>query len=66
MIEDIPALISTLGFPIAITIYLLWERQQVTKTLEKAIKQDLVIAIQELREEIIRFSERCNGGLRRQ
>ena len=64
MIEDTPALISTLGFPIAITIYLLWERQQVTKTLEKAIKQDLVVAIQELREEIIRFSERCNGRRR--
>jgi len=63
--QDFPALISTLGFPIAITCYLLWERQNISRKLEKAIREDLVSAIQELKEQIIIFSERCNGGRRR-
>ena len=62
MIEDVPSLISTLGFPIAVVCYLLWERHTTTLGLKKAIENHLVTAIQELKEEIIRFSERCNGG----
>jgi len=59
---DITTLISTVGFPIAVTCYLLWERQQVTRRLENAIKQDLAQAIQDLKEEIIKFNAKCNGG----
>lgn len=45
MIEiDIVQLISTLGFPIAVTVYLLWERHkrdsQLLKNFEKAISQN--------------------------
>jgi len=64
MTPDLPALISTLGFPIAITCYLLWERQNISRKLERAIREDLVSAIHELREQIMVFSERCNGGRR--
>lgn len=60
--DDIPTLISTLGFPIAVCVYLLWERQHNTRMLEKAIRVDLTEAIQQLKEQIIIFSERCNGG----
>jgi DNA-directed RNA polymerase subunit F len=73
MFIDFPGLISTLGFPIVIVCYLLWERhhtaQEVRKErtetlryLEKAIKNDLVGAIDTLKEEIIKLNERCNGG----
>ena len=71
MIIDLPGLISTLGFPIVIVCYLLWERRHIAKEvreertetlryLEKAIKNDLVRAIDDLKEEIIRLNERCN------
>ena len=70
---DIATLVSTLGFPIAVVCYLLWERRyqahEVRKErletllhLEKAIKNDLVHAIDELRVEIVKLNERCNGG----
>ena len=62
MIEDLPSLISTVGFPIAVVCYLLWERHTTTCALKHAIQNDLTHAIQELKEEIIKFSERCNGG----
>ena len=73
MIEDFPSLISTLGFPIAVCCYLLWERHHVSKSvqkerqdtlhhLENAIKNHLVTAINELKVEITRLNERCNGG----
>ena len=62
MMEELPSLISTLGFPIAVVCYLLWERHSTMHALKKAIENHLVTAIQELKEEIIRFSERCNGG----
>ena len=71
MIEVVPSLIGTFGFPIAIVCYLLWERHHIaadvrkerTETLrylEKAIKNDLVHAIESLKEEIIKLNERCN------
>lgn len=67
------SLIGTLGFPIVVVCYLLWERHHMTKEvrkertetlryLEKAIKNDLVHAIDTLKEEIIKLNERCNGG----
>ena len=69
----IPSLISTLGFPIAIVCYLLWERLHVAKAvrrertetlryLEKVIKNDLVHAIDDLKTEIVKLNERCNGS----
>ena len=73
MIEDMPSLISTLGFPIAVVCFLLWERHHNAKAtqeerlstmlhFEKAIKVDLVNAINNLKVEIVRLNERCNGG----
>jgi len=56
--EMMQAIIATLGFPIAITVYLLWERQNVTKCLEAAIKNDLAGAINDLREQIVILNER--------
>ena len=35
--EEIVSLIGTLGFPIAVAVYLLWERGKHTKDLTKAI-----------------------------
>lgn len=71
MFESIVSLISTLGFPVAVVCYLLWERHHIAKDvrkertetlryLEKAIKEDLVHAIDTLKEEIIKLNERCN------
>lgn len=62
-------LISTLGFPIAVCIYLLWERQRTAKAtlkerkdtmhhLENVIKNDLVHAIDSLKVEIVKLNER--------
>lgn len=62
MIEELPSLISTLGFPIAVVCFLLWERHQSMKHFERAIKVDLVGAITSLRVEIVKLNERCNGG----
>ena len=73
MIEDMPSLISTLGFPIAVVCFLLWERHHNSKLVreerletmlhfEKAIKVDLVGAITALKVEIVKLNERCNGG----
>ena len=67
------SIISTLGFPIAVVCYLLWERHHVAKSvakerqetlhhLENAIKNHLVTAINELKVEITKLNERCNGG----
>ena len=58
MIEELPAVISTFGFPIAITIYLLWERQSVTKELKFAIEEKLVGTINDLKIEIVKLNER--------
>lgn len=55
MYEDLPQLVANLGFPIAVVLYLLWERHTNTKSLELAIRDELVGAIHELREEIIRI-----------
>lgn len=73
MLDDIAALISTLGFPVVIVCYLLWERRCLSREvrqdrrdtqvhLEKIIKNDLVHAINDLKTEIIKLNERCNGG----
>ena len=61
MMEDVPSLISTLGFPIAMCLYLLWERHHDKCSLVEAVA-DNTAATQEFKEEIIRFTERCNGG----
>jgi len=69
---EIATLISTLGFPVAVVCYLLWERRCLTQEahkertntmvhLERVIKNDLVHAIDDLRGEIIKLNERCNG-----
>lgn len=71
----IESLIAGFGFPIAVTIYLLYERQRTAartqeervKTLhylEKAIKVDLVGAITDLKVEIVKLSAGINGGKR--
>ena len=73
MLIDMTSTISTLGFPIAVCCYLLWERHHVSKSvqkerqetlhhLENAIKNHLVIAINELKVEIVKLNERCNSG----
>jgi len=73
MIEELPTLIANNGFPVAVVVYLLWERQRAGQTwqgeregtlryLEKAIKVDLVNVIQDLKEEIIKLNARTNGG----
>jgi len=58
MYDTLPELIASLGFPIAVTVYLLWERQNVTKCLKKAITNDLCGAINDLKTEIVILSER--------
>lgn len=35
--EEIVGLIGSLGFPIAISVYLLWERNKYTRELTKAV-----------------------------
>lgn len=60
MIEELPNWISTLGFPIAVVIYLLWERQSTTKELNRAIDEKLVVSINELRVEIVKLNERIS------
>ena len=73
MIEELPALVSTLGFPIAVVCFLLWERHHNSKLaqeerlqtmlhFEKAIKVDLVNAINDMKTEIVKLNERCSGG----
>lgn len=44
IMEDILKMISTVGFPIAVCVFLLLERSKTTKALIKAI-QDLTIMI---------------------
>jgi hypothetical protein len=60
MIEEFPQLVANLGVPVAIVIYLLYERHTTMAALEQAIKGDLVHAIYELREEIVKLNERVN------
>ena len=76
------SLISSLGFPIAVVCYLFWERHcqvrdvrkermETMMHLEKAIKNDLVHAIDDLKMEIIKLNERlksnegCNVGCKK-
>ena len=56
------SVISTLGFPIAVVCYLLWERHRTMIHLERVIKEDLVDAISELKVEIVKLNERCDKG----
>jgi len=69
----IESLIAGFGFPIAVTIYLLYERQRTaTRTqeerektlryLEKAIKVNLVEAINDLKLEIVKLRAGMKGG----
>jgi predicted PurR-regulated permease PerM len=51
--SDLPTLISTLGFPIAVCCYLLWERHTMIQKFTKAIN--------DLKVEIVKLNERCNG-----
>jgi len=44
MMEDLVSIIGTVGFPIAVTLFLLFERSKTTKELTKAI-QDLTLII---------------------
>jgi hypothetical protein len=46
--------VATLGFPIAICCYLLWERCTLLQKFTKAID--------ELKTEIIKLNERCKEG----
>ena len=39
MIEEVSGLVTTVGFPIAVVIYLLWERQTTTKELISVLYQ---------------------------
>lgn len=39
MIESIEQLIGTMGFPIAITIFLLWERTKVTRQMIEVLSE---------------------------
>ena len=64
MIEELPGLISTLGFPIAVVCFLLWERHKSMIQLEKVIKVNLVGAITDLKVEIVKLNARYNGGKR--
>ena len=65
MLEGIQSFIVTLGFPIAVVCYLLWERHKTMCNFEKVIKKDLVGAICDLKMEIVKLNERCTGGKRR-
>jgi len=49
--EELAGLISTLGFPIAVCCYLLWERHTMIQRFTKAIT--------ELKVEIVKLNERC-------
>ena len=62
MLEGIQSFIVTLGFPIAVVCYLLWERHKTMCNFEKVIKKDLVGAICDLKMEIVKLNERCAGG----
>ena len=72
MIEEMPSLIETLGFPIAVALLLFWmlyhtnkvhreEREKTQETLADAIK-DFTKAINDLKMEIVKLNERCEGG----
>ena len=61
MFEEIQSFIVTLGFPIAVVCYLLWERHRTMCHFEKVIKEDLVGAICELKIEIVKLNERIDG-----
>jgi hypothetical protein len=62
MLEEIQSFVVTLGFPIAVVCYLLWERHKTMCHFETVIKKDLVGAICDLKMEIIKLNERISGG----
>ena len=51
MMENIETVVSTMGFPIAIAIYLLWERQKTTR--------EMINVLHELHLSICKLGERC-------
>jgi hypothetical protein len=57
-VGQLETLIGSYGFPIAVCCYLLWERQHAIRDLKKAICDDLVGAIDDLKVEIVKLSER--------
>lgn len=72
MMEELPSLIETLGFPMAISLLLFWmlyytnkvhreEREKTQEILAKAIR-DFTTAISDLKTEIVKLNERCEGG----
>jgi hypothetical protein len=61
MLGEIQTFIITLGFPIAVVCYLLWERYKTMCHFETVIKKDLVGAINDLKVEIVKLNERCDG-----
>jgi hypothetical protein len=54
MVNDLSTLVGTLGFPIAVCCYLLWERYTMIQKFTKAIN--------DLKVEIVKLNERCGGG----
>lgn len=65
MLEDLQTLVGTLGFPIAVTVYLLWERQHVNRELKEAIEKGLVTSINDLKIEIVKLNERIEDLCRK-
>ena len=74
MIEEMPSMIETLGFPIAVALLLFWmlfhtnkvhreEREKTQQILADAIK-DFTSAIGDLKVEIVKLNERCDGGVK--
>jgi hypothetical protein len=51
MMGEMSSLVATLGFPIAVCCYLLYERFTLIKSFTKAIN--------DLRVEIVKLNERC-------
>jgi len=58
---DLPDLVATLGFPIAVTCYLLYERRAATKELSDAVNNHLVGAINALKVEITNLAAKLDG-----
>lgn len=52
MMENIETVVSAMGFPIAITIFLLWERQKTTC--------EMIGVLHELHLAICKLGERCD------
>lgn len=58
MYETVPEIVASLGFPIAVACYLLYERRATTKELTHVIRNDLISSINALKIEITKLAER--------